>query len=58
MNRRAGMGRVARDETVDDFLASEGLLGEAEELALEEINADQVRVAMKARGLTKTEPRE
>jgi hypothetical protein len=51
-NRRKG--RVAQDETFDDFLDKEGILGETEELALKEIIADQLRAAMKDRGLTKT----
>ena len=48
-------GRVAQDETFDDFMAKQGLLAETEELALKEIIADQIRDAMKAKGLTKTE---
>ena len=48
-------GRVARDETFDDFLAEQGMLAECEELALKEIIADQIKEAMKANGLSKTE---
>lgn len=48
-------GRVARDETFDELLAKEGMLAETEELALKEIIADQIREAMKERGLAKTE---
>jgi hypothetical protein len=55
MRKKRSKGRVARDETFDEFLARDGLLGEAEELALKEIIADQIRDAMKTRGLTKTE---
>jgi hypothetical protein len=55
MKRQARKGRVARDETLDEFLARDGLLAETEELALKEIIADQLREAMKAKGLTKTE---
>jgi hypothetical protein len=55
MRKTKSKGRVARDETFDEFLARDGLLGEAEELALKEIIADQIRQAMRARGLTKTE---
>lgn len=47
-------GHVARDETFDEFLAKEGILAEAEELALKEVIADQIREAMKAKGITKT----
>jgi hypothetical protein len=54
MEKRKGRGHVARDETFDEFLQSEGMLAEAEELALKEIIADQIREAMKERGLTKT----
>ena len=42
------------DETFDDFLASENLLGEAEDMAIKEIIADQIRAAMTANGITKT----
>lgn len=52
--RTRAKGRIARDETVDDFLESQGLLGAAEEQALKEIIADQLRTAMIAGGLTKT----
>ncbi|MPZ30877.1 MAG: helix-turn-helix domain-containing protein [Rhodospirillales bacterium] len=55
MEKNRSKGRVARDETFDGFLAREGMLAETEELALKEIIADQVREAMKERGLTKTE---
>jgi hypothetical protein len=47
-------GHIARDETFDEFLASQGLLAEAEEVALKEIIADQIREAMKEQGITKT----
>ncbi|WP_348259938.1 Fis family transcriptional regulator [Mesorhizobium sp. STM 4661] len=47
-------GHIARDETLDEFLAKEGMLAETEELALKEIIADQIRQAMKASGITKT----
>ena len=47
-------GHVAHDETLDEFLAKEGMLAETEELALKEIIADQIREAMKAAGITKT----
>lgn len=48
-------GYIARDETFDDFLAGEGSLAESEELALKEIIADQIKEAMAASGMTKTE---
>lgn len=43
------------DETFDDFLDEQGLLGEAEEAALKEIIADQIKAAMAEQKLTKTE---
>jgi hypothetical protein len=55
MQKKPKRGRIARDETFDEFLAREGMLAEAEELALKEIIADQIRAAMRERGLTKTE---
>ena len=54
MEKRTVRGRVARDETFDEFFEREGMLAEAEELALKEIIADQIREAMKECGLTKT----
>lgn len=55
MAKNRSKGRIARDETFDEFLGREGMLAETEELALKEIIADQIREAMKERGLTKTE---
>lgn len=55
MEQETKKGRVAHDESFDEFLAKEGMLAEAEDLALKEIIADQIREAMKARGITKTE---
>lgn len=40
--------------SLDDLLAEDGLLEETEELAIKEILADQIRVAMKEEGLTKS----
>jgi hypothetical protein len=54
MARGVKKGRVARDETFDEFLARQGLLADTEELALKEIIADQIKEAMKAEGITKT----
>lgn len=54
MDKSRSKGRVAQDETLDEFLAREGMLAETEELALKEIIADQIREAMKEHGLTKT----
>ena len=54
MEKRINRGRVARDETFDEFLSEQGMLAECEELALKEIIADQIKEAMKANGITKT----
>jgi hypothetical protein len=54
MEKRRGRGRVALDETFDEFLLREGLLAEAEELALTEIVVDQIHAVMKERGLART----
>lgn len=43
------------DETFDDFLDEEGLLAQAEEAALKEIIAEQIKRAMAEQKLTKTE---
>lgn len=40
--------------SLDDFLAEDGLLEETEELAIKEILADQIRIAMKEEGLSKS----
>lgn len=42
------------EETFDDFLASQNLLGESAEMAIKEIIADQIRAAMADSGITKT----
>ena len=39
-------GRIARHETFDDFLNGQGLLAEAEERAIKERVAEQIRAAM------------
>lgn len=43
------------EETFDEFLAEQGLLAQAEEAALKEIIADQIKMAMQEQRLTKTE---
>lgn len=48
-------GRIAADKTFDEFLATQGMLADCEELALKEIIADQIREAMQAKGITKAE---
>ena len=47
-------GRIDRGETFDEFLDRDGLLAETEDAAIKEIIADQIRVAMDRKGLTKT----
>lgn len=47
-------GRVAQDETFDEFLAGQGLLAETEELAIKEILAHQIKKAMDEKHITKT----
>jgi antitoxin HicB len=55
MAHNAKKGRIARDETFDEFLAGQALLADSEELALKEIIADQIKEAMKEGGITKPE---
>lgn len=52
--KKTKKGYIDRSETFDEFLAKDGLLAETEDAALKEIIADQIKVAMKAEGLTKT----
>jgi antitoxin HicB len=47
-------GGIARDETFDEFLSSQSLLAETEELAIKELIAEQIKAAMLAEGVTKT----
>lgn len=42
------------EETFDDFLAEQGMLEDAEEVAIKRVLAWQIAEAMKERGLTKT----
>ena len=46
-------GKVSA-ETFDDFLAEQGLLEACEDHAVKELIAEQIAVAMKERGLTKS----
>lgn len=46
-------GRVSK-ETFDEFLAEQGQLGEAEDVAIKRVLAWQLAEAMKAKGITKT----
>jgi antitoxin HicB len=54
MKKNTKKGYIDRSETFDEFLAKDGLLAETEDAALKEVIADQIKVAMKAEGLTKT----
>ena len=46
-------GRIS-EETFDDFLAGQGLLEDAEEIAIKRVLAWQITEAMKTQGHTKT----
>ncbi len=52
--KKKSKGHIDRSESFDEFLAKDGLLAETESAALKEVIADQIKVAMKAEGLTKT----
>jgi hypothetical protein len=54
MRRRPAKGRIARDETFDEFLHDQGLLAEAEETAIKELIAEQIQSAMTKEHVTKT----
>jgi antitoxin HicB len=47
-------GRIDRRESFDEFLEKNGLLAETEDAAVKEIIADQIKVAMDKKGLSKT----
>jgi hypothetical protein len=47
-------GAIDRRETFDGFLAREGLLADTEDAAIKEIIADQIKIAMDKKGLSKT----
>jgi hypothetical protein len=46
-------GRISK-ESFDDFLESQGLLAEAEDVAIKRVLAWQIADGMKAKGITKT----
>lgn len=48
-------GSIDLSETFDEFLEKQGLLSEAEDAAIKEIIADQIKVAMDKQHLSKTE---
>lgn len=47
-------GFIDRSETFDDFLEKDGLLAEAEDAAIKQIIADQIRAAMDKQRVSKT----
>jgi antitoxin HicB len=51
--RRKG-GTIDRNKSFDEFLAKDDLLAETEDAAIKEIIADQIKVAMDKKGLSKT----
>ena len=53
MMEKESNGRIS-EETLDQFLAGQGLLEDAEEIAIKRVLAWQITEAMKAQGLTKT----
>jgi antitoxin HicB len=46
---KTNKGTIDRSETLDEFLAKDGLLAETEDAALKEIIADQIKAAMKSK---------
>jgi hypothetical protein len=55
MKRKKKKDRIDRSETFDEFLAKDGILAEAEDAAIKEIIADQIKIAMQKQRLTKSE---
>ena len=53
MTNRESKGQIS-DETFDQFLADQGMLEDAEEVAIKRVLAWQIAEAMKAQGLSKT----
>jgi antitoxin HicB len=53
-NRKRKKGSIDRSESFDELLASDGLLAETEGAAIKDIIADQTKVAMDKKGLSKT----
>lgn len=50
---KTAKGRISK-ESLDDFLESEGVLSEAEDVAIKRVLAWQIAEGMKAEGITKT----
>jgi hypothetical protein len=55
MRKKNSAGHIDRSETLDDFLARDGLLVETEDSAIKEIIADQIRIARGTHDLSRTE---
>ena len=53
MMEREPKGKIS-EETFDEFLAGQGMLEDAEEVAIKRVLAWQIAEAMKAQGITKT----
>ena len=53
-DRKKKKGSIDHGESFDEFLAKDGLLAETEDAAIKEIIADQIKVAMEKKGLSKT----
>src|SRR5690242_10272619 len=53
-SKKKKKGTIDRRESFDEFLAREGLLAETEDTAIKKIIADQIKVAMDKKGLSKT----
>lgn len=47
-------GSLDCTETFDEFLAKDGLLADTEDTEIKEIIADQIKIAMDKKGLSKT----
>ena len=52
MTARRKRGRINRDQTFDEFLSAEGLMDKCEELAIKEIIAHQIKLAIDKKGLS------
>jgi predicted DNA-binding protein (UPF0251 family) len=52
--RKKKEASIDREESFDQFLEKQGILAEAEDAAIKEIIADQIKIAMDKKGLSKT----
>lgn len=53
-HKKPTSGTVDRSESFDEFLARDDLFAETEDAAVKEIIADQIKVAMDKKGLSKS----